>query len=97
MLEQGFQKEVESLYSREGMHKNLPSMKAVGYRQMWSYLDNKSSYEDMVKQGITATRRLAKHQFTWLRGMQNLNWFDCENKKYINKVLKFLESATISH
>lgn len=68
MLDQGFQNEVESLMMRGDLHLNLPSMRCVGYRQMWEYLSGLCSYDEMVFKGICATRQLAKRQITWLRG-----------------------------
>lgn len=74
MLEQGFQAEVESLMKRPGLNPALPSMRAVGYRQMWEYLANDSiAFSEMRMRAIAATRQLAKRQLTWLRGWQDLN------------------------
>lgn len=76
MLAQGFVDEVRTLYCRGDLHSDLPAIRAVGYRQVWDYLDGKLSYEDMVDRGIIATRQLAKRQFTWLRG-----WSTTENSQ----------------
>ncbi len=73
MLEDGLVEEVEKLYAREDLNKELPSMKAVGYRQVWDFLDGEISYEIMVDKAIIATRQLAKRQFTWLRSWQGLH------------------------
>lgn len=67
MVEQGFVEEVEALRSRGDLHLGMPSIRAVGYRQVWEYLDGSSTREEMVERGIIATRQLAKRQFTWLR------------------------------
>lgn len=95
MLEQGFVEEVEALRSRSDLHAGLPSIRAVGYRQVWEYLDGKLSREEMVERGIIATRQLAKRQFTWLRGWGDLQWLDslaCDN---LPRTLKYLESVSI--
>lgn len=77
MLEQGFQQEVERLYQRGDLHLNLPSIRCVGYRQMWEYLQGDISQQEMIFRGICATRQLAKRQITWLRGWKSpLIWLD---------------------
>ncbi|ACE82711.1 tRNA (adenosine(37)-N6)-dimethylallyltransferase MiaA [Cellvibrio japonicus] len=68
MLAQGLVEEVRRLYQRGDLHTDLPAIRAVGYRQVWDYLDDKLHYDEMVARGIIATRQLAKRQFTWLRG-----------------------------
>ncbi len=73
MLLSGFQKEVELLFFRGDLHINLPSMRCIGYRQMWKYLDYKISYKEMLEKIIFSTRKLAKHQLTWLNKWKNLN------------------------
>lgn len=78
MLEQGLVAEVERLRQRADLHRELPAIKAVGYRQVWDYLDGRYGYEEMVERGIIATRQLAKRQFTWLRGWPDLEWFDSD-------------------
>ena len=70
MLEQGLITEVMTLYKRKDLSPNLPSMRAVGYRQVWSYLEGQIDYATMVKTAIAATRQLAKRQLTWLRAEQ---------------------------
>lgn len=95
MLEQGFVEEVEALRSRSDLHAGLPSIRAVGYRQVWEYLDGELSREQMVERGVIATRQLAKRQFTWLRGWDGLHWLDslaCDN---LSRALKYLESVSI--
>lgn len=67
MLAQGFIDEVSELRRRYRLHADMPSMRAVGYRQAWDYLEGHYDYATMVDKGIAATRQLAKRQFTWLR------------------------------
>lgn len=77
MIEQGFQQEVEKLYQRPDLHLNLPSIRCVGYRQMWEYLQGNYDQNEMIFRGICATRQLAKRQITWLRGWSSdICWLD---------------------
>lgn len=73
MLLLDFQKEVECLFLRGDLHINLPSIRCIGYRQMWEYLEYKTSYKEMLNKIVFATRKLAKHQITWLKKWKNLN------------------------
>lgn len=82
MLEQGFEEEVKLLMQRGDLHLDLPSMRCVGYRQMWEYLSGDLNYDEMVFKGICATRQLAKRQITWLRGWkQPINWVSIHNQE----------------
>ncbi len=72
MLEQGFIKEVQGLRERGDLSPALPSIRCVGYRQAWDYLDSaqtKTDYLLMREKGLAATRQLAKRQLTWLRSL----------------------------
>ncbi|WP_231759963.1 tRNA (adenosine(37)-N6)-dimethylallyltransferase MiaA [Microbulbifer elongatus] len=73
MLENGFIDEVKALRARGDLHKDLPAIRAVGYRQVWEYLDGDTEYDEMVAAGVAATRQLAKRQLTWLRRWPDLN------------------------
>lgn len=95
MLEQGFIEEVEALRMRGDLHAGLPSIRAVGYRQVWDYLEGSLNREDMTEKGIIATRQLAKRQFTWLRGWENLHWLDSLADDNLARALKYLHSVTI--
>lgn len=90
MLAQGFYDEVNALYQRGDLHPGLPSIRAVGYRQMWDCLDGKTSYAEMEQRGIIATRQLAKRQITWLRSWKDLHWMDSEDPNLLENVLKIL-------
>ncbi|MBA56573.1 MAG: tRNA (adenosine(37)-N6)-dimethylallyltransferase MiaA [Pseudomonadales bacterium] len=92
MLEEGFFDEVKSLYLRGDLSPDLPSMRAVGYRQAWDCLDGKLSYAEMVERGIIATRQLAKRQITWLRSWKDLHWLDSLDPNLLEKVLKILSA-----
>jgi len=69
--------EVEVLRRRGDLHPGLPSMRCVGYRQAWEYLDGTIDYKTMRETGIIATRQLAKRQLTWLRSMPERVVLDC--------------------
>ena len=95
MLDLGFQQEVEKLYQRADLHPDLPSIRCVGYRQMWEHLRGDYDYDEMVFRGICATRQLAKRQITWLRGWKSpLTWLDSlqpiqSKEKIINELANF--------
>lgn len=76
MLSQGFEEEVKKLHSRHDLHLNLPSIRCVGYRQMWEHLDGRYDHKEMRFRAIVATRQLAKRQLTWLRSWQDIHWMD---------------------
>ena len=76
MLEQGFIDEVKTLRNRGDLHQDLPAIRAVGYRQVWDYLDGIIDYTEMQERGVIATRQLAKRQLTWLRSEKDLTIYD---------------------
>lgn len=90
MLEQGFIEEVEALRQRGDLHLGLPSMKCVGYRQVWEYLDGRYDAATLRHKGIVATRQLAKRQLTWLRRWPNLAWVDAQREDALDEVLKIV-------
>lgn len=79
MLTDGFEGEVKALFARKDLHESLPSIRCVGYRQMWAYISGNIDYDKMVYQGVCATRQLAKRQMTWLRGWPDVTWLDSDN------------------
>lgn len=81
MITAGFEGEVRQLMARGDLHTDLPSMRCVGYRQMWMYLNGEIDHDEMVYRGICATRQLSKRQMTWLRGWENVDWLDSEQLK----------------
>jgi len=95
MLELGFIEEVEALRARGDLHLNLPSMRCVGYRQVWEYLDGRMGYNEMTEKAIIATRQLAKRQLTWLRKEKNCNFYDV-NPAIYPKILKNLKNSLFS-
>ncbi|WP_338519081.1 tRNA (adenosine(37)-N6)-dimethylallyltransferase MiaA [Alteromonas gracilis] len=86
MLKQGFEQEVEQLYERSDLHEDLPSIRSVGYRQMWQYLAGELPYAEMRERGIIATRQLAKRQLTWLRGWEDVTWLDTFANDNLTKI-----------
>jgi tRNA dimethylallyltransferase len=74
MLVRGFEEEVRGLWAGGNLSPALPSMRAVGYRQILKYLFGEYSYSEMVERGIVATRQLAKRQYTWLRAETGCRW-----------------------
>jgi len=95
MLEQGFLAEVEALWQRGDLHADLPSIRAVGYRQAWAYLQGDYTYDEMIERGIIATRQLAKRQFTWLRSWADVHWLDSLSCDTLPQTLKRLEQLSI--
>ncbi|MGA5588443.1 tRNA (adenosine(37)-N6)-dimethylallyltransferase MiaA [Pseudomonas siliginis] len=95
MLEQGFIDEVVALRKRSDLHSGLPSIRAVGYRQVWDYLDGKLTLAQMQERGIIATRQLAKRQFTWLRSWDDLHWLDSLDCDNLPRALKYLGTISI--
>jgi tRNA dimethylallyltransferase len=77
MINDGLLHEVEALHQRSELHTGLPSVRCVGYRQLWDYLDGKTALNLAVEQAIAATRQLAKRQLTWLRSDPQRHIVDC--------------------
>ena len=79
MLDAGLVAEVRGLRARHGaaLHANLPSMRCVGYRQAWEYLDGAFDAQELCARAIASTRQLAKRQLTWLRAMHDVEMLDC--------------------
>lgn len=77
MMEQGLLQEVQALHKRPDLHTGLPSVRCVGYRQLWDYLDGKQDKKQAIEQAIAATRQLAKRQLTWLRSQPDRHVIDC--------------------
>ena len=86
MLAQGFLDEVKALQARGDLDESMPSIRCVGYRQAWSYLNGEDDYDSMQEKAIIATRQLAKRQFTWLRKEENA-------KHLISEAADLLETA----
>lgn len=76
MINNGFLEEMKVLRERDELTPEHPSMRAVGYRQLWQFLDGETSWEDTLARVLVATRQLAKRQITWLRSDSELQSFD---------------------
>jgi tRNA dimethylallyltransferase len=80
--------EVNALYQRGDLTEKMPSIRAVGYRQTWSYLQREYDLDTMIEKAIIATRQLAKRQFTWLRREQDALQYVSSENHLSEKVLK---------
>ena len=81
MVAQGFESEAKKLYRRKDLHAGLPAMRAVGYRQAWSWLDGRLGDDEWKQRAVIATRQLAKRQHTWLRSEKGALWYDLEQEE----------------
>ncbi|CAD6511441.1 tRNA (adenosine(37)-N6)-dimethylallyltransferase MiaA [Candidatus Profftia tarda] len=78
MIADGFENEVRNLLKRYDLHRELNSLRCIGYRQMLSYISEEIDYNDMVYRILCATRQLAKRQMTWLRSWESVEWLDSD-------------------
>lgn len=92
MMALGFEQEVIKLKSRDDLHKDLPAIRCVGYRQMWQYLDGEYDHDEMIFRSVCATRQLAKRQLTWLRNWPDLHWLITDDKTNLAQVLSLLDT-----
>jgi tRNA dimethylallyltransferase len=96
MLEQGLIEEVEWLRAHYALSPRMPSMRCVGYRQVWQYLEGEIPRAALGEQGIVATRQLAKRQMTWLRAMRDAVVLDCLDARLFPQLMehvsRFLEA-----
>jgi len=91
MLKEGLVDEVRRLFVREDLNVSLPAVRAVGYRQIWSYLQGEMDYDVMREKGIIATRQLAKRQFTWLRKLDVGKSFDSDNDFLVQQISQYID------
>ena len=95
MLEAGFLDEVAALRERSGVEKDLPAMRAVGYRQAWEYLEGATSGSEMRERAVAATRQLAKRQLTWLRSWDDVHIVDPQTRDPLGASLHYLDAVAI--
>jgi tRNA dimethylallyltransferase len=95
MLDNGFLDEVGRLKARPDLTVSLPALRAVGYRQVWNYLDGEGSYEHMCQRGISATRQLARRQLTWLRHWSGAKRISALEPGACRTILNYLEALAI--
>ncbi|MGH8752204.1 MAG: tRNA (adenosine(37)-N6)-dimethylallyltransferase MiaA, partial [Burkholderiales bacterium] len=97
ILKNGLIAEVQALRARYDLNPSLPSMRCVGYRQVWQYLEAEFSRDELQEKGVAATRQLAKRQLTWLRAMNGVQTFDCLAANLPQRVETYLEQAMTEH
>lgn len=90
MLEAGLIDEVKWLRQNFNLNADMPSMRSVGYRQIWDFLENQLDYEEMTKKGMAATRQLAKRQYTWLRKLPKDHIIEQPNDLNIDLLIKMI-------
>lgn len=90
MIAAGFVDEMKSLFARSDLNPALPSMRAVGYRQAWEWLEGKCTFDEMREKAIVATRQLAKRQLTWLRRESASVWYDLQTDGVRHEVIEVL-------
>lgn len=98
MLEEGFLEEMKALRKRGDLRPEMPSMRCVGYRQAWNFLEGETTREEMCLKAVAATRQLAKRQLTWLRRETTALWYDptvgtAQDSVFL-EVRKFLENRS---
>jgi tRNA dimethylallyltransferase len=103
MMDAGFLDEVRRLRARgdpatgsgPALHRDLPSMRAVGYRQLWAHLDGEYDLPTAIERGIAATRQLAKRQLTWLRAEPSVAWLDPDDPHRVERALERILPSTV--
>ncbi len=88
MIAAGLLDEVRSLHARADLHPGLPSIRCVGYRQLWDHLDGRISLDQAIEQAIAATRQLAKRQITWLRSLPQRIHVDCLSERAATEITR---------
>jgi tRNA dimethylallyltransferase len=92
MLELGLIGEVRKLRERFDLNASLPSMRAVGYRQVWQFLDGAFALGQLREKGVAATRQLAKRQLTWLRSWPDVKLFDCLEEHVLEQTAAYISA-----
>lgn len=93
MLAQGLVDELVQVRGRYLLHAALPSMRSVGYRQVWMYLEGAYDYQQMCERAKAATRQLAKRQLTWLRSWSNLKKIDMSASDRLQQALTMIQES----
>jgi len=88
MLAAGLVDEVKSLKARFALHPALPSMRAVGYRQVWEFLEGRFGEDELRNRGIAATRQLAKRQLTWLRSFAGVEILQSADPRIVRPLME---------
>jgi len=93
MMTAGLLDEVRRLHGRGDLNTGLPALRAVGYRQLWAYLDGLCSLDEAGQRAVAATRQYAKRQMTWLRAETAFEWIDAAEPNAIDVVLTHLKAG----
>jgi len=94
MLTQGFLDEVRRLRARRDLKPGMPSMRAVGYRQAWAYLNGELSQQAWVERAVIATRQYAKRQLTWLRSEADCHWIDPLKEDAVSRIRLLIKTIS---
>ena len=94
MMDRGLLDEVRKLFDRGDLNSQLPSMRSVGYRQLWEHLAGGCSLHEGVRQAILATRHLARRQLIWLRAIEGLHWLDALEPTAADEIYKCIATAS---
>lgn len=97
MIAMGLIDEVRTIRDQFCINAETPSMRCVGYRQVFMYLDNLINHTTMMDMGVAATRQLAKRQLTWLRAMTGLREFDCLAENLSQQVIAYLQTGDLAN
>jgi tRNA dimethylallyltransferase len=95
MLDDGLIEEVEALRQRPGLHDTHPSMRSVGYRQVWQFLDGGLDRTELMAQAVAATRQLAKRQLTGLRKLSDALWYDPQRRQTLTVIARQLSDFRV--
>ena len=95
MLEQGLIAEVARLFDRGDLHADLPALRAVGYRQVWSYLEGDCSRDAMIERAVIATRQFAKRQMTWLQKETEAQVLFSEDPQLLGRALSTIRTQRL--
>jgi tRNA dimethylallyltransferase len=93
MIERGFVEEVAALYERGDLHPDLPSIRAVGYRQVWAHLAGELDRDTLIDRAVIATRQFAKRQFTWLKRESDAAMLCSEDPRLADTALRAVAEA----
>lgn len=93
MLHRGLVEEVEALRRRPGVERRSVAMRAVGYRQVWDWLEGDIDRQAMTQNALAATRQLAKRQLTWLRHAPGVVWLDATHKSVFEHLARYVEDT----
>ena len=97
MLQRGLINEVIGLRADPQITADTPSMRAVGYRQVWHYLEGHYSLEGLRTKGVAATRQLARRQLTWLRGLTATRWVDPMGAGVIEHIVQLIQNHCLAN